>query len=77
MTTTAAVQKGGAWLFEETPEDSVFTSEQMTEEQRLIDKIVGSLASVPKEIQQRQVDHFTKADPEYRRRVAEGLGLPT
>ena len=47
------------------------------QQQRLIDNIVGSMASVPKEIQQRQVDHFTKADPEYRRRVAEGLGLPT
>jgi catalase len=47
------------------------------QQQRLIDNIVGSMASVPKEIQQRQVDHFTKADPEYGRRVAEGLGLPT
>ena len=45
--------------------------------QRLIDNILGSMASVPKEIQQRQVDHFTKADPEYGRRIAEGLGLPT
>ena len=48
MTTTAAVQKGGAWLFEETPEDSVFTSEQMTEEQRLIDKT--ALAFVANEV---------------------------
>ena len=47
------------------------------QQQRLIDNILGSMASVPKEIQQRQVDHFTKADPEYGRRVAEGLGLPT
>jgi len=47
------------------------------QQQRLIDNILGSMASVPKEIQQRQVDHFTKADPEYGRRIAEGLGLPT
>jgi catalase len=47
------------------------------QQQRLIDNILGSMASVPKEIQQRQVDHFTKADSEYGRRIAEGLGLPT
>lgn len=41
----------------------------------LIDNIGGSMASVPEEIQRRQIDHFTKADPEYGRRVAEGLGL--
>ena len=45
------------------------------EQQRLIDNIVGSMTSVPEEIQRRQIDHFTKADPDYGRRVAEGLGL--
>lgn len=42
---------------------------------RLISNIVGSMQSVPKEIQERQIAHFTKADPAYGRGVAEGLGL--
>jgi len=33
------------------------------------------LGERPKEIQERQIAHFTKADPAYGRRVAEGLGL--
>jgi catalase len=41
----------------------------------LIDNIVGSLMSVPREIQERQLVHFAKADPDYGRGVAEGLGL--
>ena len=45
------------------------------EQQRLIDNIVGSMTSVSEEIQRRQLEHFTRADPEYGRRVAEGLGL--
>ncbi len=45
------------------------------EQQRLIDNIVGSMVSVSEEIQRRQIEHFTRADPEYGRRVAEGLGL--
>ena len=40
MTTTVAdaSRKGGIWLLEETPEGAVFTPEEMTEEQRLIDQ---------------------------------------
>ena len=45
------------------------------QQQRLIENIVGSMASVSEEIQQRQIAQFSKADPEYGRRVAEGLGL--
>ena len=42
---------------------------------RLIANIVGSMKSVPKYIQEKQVGHFLKADPAYGRGVAEGLGL--
>ncbi|MEE2781559.1 MAG: catalase [Planctomycetota bacterium] len=45
------------------------------QQQQLVDNIVSSMATVPAEIQRRQIDHFTKADADYGRRVAEGLGL--
>ena len=45
------------------------------ERQRLIGNIVASMSSVPKEIQRRQIAHFTKADPEYGAAVAKGLEL--
>ncbi len=45
------------------------------ERQRLIGNIVASMKSVPKEIQLRQIAHFTKADPEYGAAVAKGLEL--
>jgi len=41
----------------------------------LIENIVNDMKTVPEQIQQRQIGHFAKADPEYGRRVAEGLGL--
>jgi len=44
---------------------------------QLIDNLVRSMQSVPTEIQQRQVDHFYKADPDYGNSVAKGLSLPT
>ena len=49
----------------------------MTEEDRnhLISNIVSHLKNANKEIQIRQTKIFSKADPEYGRRVAEGLGL--
>jgi catalase len=37
--------------------------------------IVDSLGKKDKPIQQRMVDHFTKADPEFGKRLAEGLKL--
>jgi catalase len=43
------------------------------EQQRLIHNIVASLKSVPKEIQQRQIGHFFKADPKYGEGVEKGL----
>ena len=41
--------------------------------QRLIDNIVGSLGQAKREIQEKQVQHFKRADPEYGRRVEAGL----
>jgi len=45
------------------------------EKARLIDNIVGAMATVPREIQLRQIAHFTKADPAYGEGVAKGLGI--
>ena len=42
---------------------------------RLINNIVGSMKSVPKRIQELQIQHFYRADPAYGGGVAEGLGL--
>jgi len=49
----------------------------MTDEDRdhLIGNIVAHLGNARKRLQLRQAALFTKADPEYGRRVAEGLGL--
>jgi len=43
--------------------------------QRLIGNIVASLSSVPRRIQDLQIQHFHKADPAYGTGVAKGLGL--
>jgi catalase len=45
------------------------------EQIRLIENIVGALKNVPKNIQEKMVVHFTKADPEYGEGVAKGIGL--
>ncbi|QPC80514.1 catalase [Phototrophicus methaneseepsis] len=42
---------------------------------RLIENIVGSMQGIPQYIQERQIEHFLKADPEYGQGVAAGLGL--
>lgn len=49
----------------------------MSDDQKsqLIDNIVRSMKHVPKEIQLRQIAHFSKADPEYGNRVAKGLHI--
>lgn len=47
------------------------------ERSRLIENIVNAMEPVQKEeIKLRQIKHFYRADPEYGRRVAQGLGLP-
>jgi catalase len=43
------------------------------EQGRLIQNIVGSLSQVSKEIQNKMVEHFTRADPDYGKGIAEGL----
>jgi catalase len=45
------------------------------EQQRLSANIVGTLKEVPKEIQMKMVEHYTRADPAYGAGIAEGLGL--
>ena len=40
---------------------------------QLVGNLVGALKSVPRFIQLGQIEHFCKADPEYGRRVADGL----
>lgn len=45
------------------------------EKQNLIENIVGSLRSVPKNIQQTQIQHFRKADADYGNRIAKALGV--
>jgi catalase len=43
---------------------------------QLIANIVNAMKTVPKDIQERQIGHFYKADPAYGEGVAKGLGLP-
>lgn len=50
----------------------LMTAEQQTQ---LIDNLVGALTGVPLVIQQRQIAHFMKADPDYGQRIAIGLGI--
>jgi catalase len=45
------------------------------ERERLISNIVASMRGVPREIQLRQIAHFTRADAAYGAGVAQGLGL--
>ena len=43
--------------------------------ERLIGNIVASMGSIPRRIQELQIQHFYKADPAYGAGVAKGLGL--
>ena len=45
-------------------------------QQRLCQRIADAMSSVPREIQQRQIEHLRKADPAYGAGVARGVGLP-
>ncbi len=45
------------------------------EKDRLIHNIVTHMAEVPERIKKLQISHFAKADPDYGKRVADGLGL--
>ena len=44
-------------------------------QQELINNIVGAMSDVPREIQLRQIVHFTRADKAYGEGVAKGLGI--
>lgn len=50
----------------------LMTPDQKT---RLVNNLVGHLGKARKDIQERQVVHFYRADPDYGLRVAKGLGL--
>jgi len=54
---------------------NLFRIMSAAEQQRLIQNIVGALKNVPNEIQQKMVEHFTRADRAYGDGVARGLGL--
>jgi len=43
------------------------------DQDHLVDNISDSLGKAGKPIQQRMVDHFSKADPDFGKRVAMGL----
>jgi catalase len=45
------------------------------EKARLVANLVGAMKGVPREIQMRQIRHFTKADPAYGEGVARGLSI--
>ncbi|RFA24498.1 catalase [Alkalilimnicola ehrlichii] len=45
------------------------------EKDRLVNQLVNHLSDVPVEIQQRQLPHFQRTDPELARRIAAGLKL--
>lgn len=45
------------------------------EKRRLIENLVNAMKPVPRYIQDRQIQHFLKADAEYGKGVAKGLGL--
>jgi len=55
---------------------NLFRLMQPDERARLIENIVNAMRSVPRPIQERQLQHFFKADLEYGKGVAQGLGLP-
>ena len=44
-------------------------------QERLVGNIAASMASVPRDIQLRQICHFFRADPSYGMGVAQGLGI--
>ena len=46
------------------------------QKRQLIQNIFGAMKTVPREIQERQVGHFTRPDPAYGEGVARGLGVP-
>jgi catalase len=54
---------------------NLFRLMKPNEKERLISNFVASLGGAPKHIQERQLQHFYKADPAWAEGVAKGLGL--
>lgn len=54
---------------------NLFRLMQSDEQKRLIENLVSSLKKVPKDLQKKMVEHFSKADKDYGKGVAKGLGL--
>ena len=54
---------------------NLFRLMKQEQKNQLIQNIVSAMKPVPKEIQERQIRHFYKADPAYGEGVAKGLGL--
>ncbi|WXG42231.1 MAG: catalase-related domain-containing protein [Candidatus Freyarchaeum deiterrae] len=52
-----------------------YRSLSKVDQDHLVDNIVDSLGKANRQIQQREVEHLTKADPEFGKRVAKGLKL--
>ena len=52
-----------------------FRSFEDWERDELISNLVGALSICDRDIKERMVYHFTQADENYGRRVAEGLGI--
>jgi catalase len=48
---------------------------RLDEKERLISNISGSLSHAPRNIQERQLCHFFRADPAYGEGVAKGIGI--
>jgi len=44
-------------------------------QQRLVNNVAGAMQGVPREIVERQLGHFAKADPKYAEGVAQALGM--
>ena len=77
IATAVTVQKGGAWLLEDTPPGGVFTPERMTEEQRLVDRTAQEFVAneVVDSVEQLETKDWDLAR-QLLRRCGE-LGLPT
>jgi catalase len=55
---------------------NLFRLMKLDERERLISNISGSLSNAPRNIQERQLCHFFRADPAYGEGVAERIGIP-
>jgi catalase len=54
---------------------NLFRLMKLDEKERLISNISGSLSHAPRNIQERQLCHFFRADPAYGEGVAKGIGI--